>query len=146
MSGVQLNLPQMLKAKEQAVTGLTKGVEGLFKKNQVEYVKGAGSFVSANKVKVALFGGGETELEAKNIIIATGSDAVPFPGAPFDEERIISSTGALELTEVPKKMTVIGGGIIGLELGSVWSRLGTEVTVIEFLGSIGGVGIDEEIA
>jgi hypothetical protein len=82
----------------------------------------------------------------ENIIIATGSDAVPFPGIPFDEERIISSTGALDLTEVPKKMTVIGGGVIGLELGSVWSRLGSEVTVVEFLGSIGGVGIDDEIA
>ena len=145
MSNVQLNLPQMLKAKEQAVTSLTKGVEGLLKKNKVEYVRGTGSFVSANKVKIALLDGGETELEAKNIIIATGSDAVPFPGVPFDEERIISSTGALELTEVPKKMTVIGGGVIGLELGSVWSRLGAEVTVVEFLGSIGGVGIDEEI-
>jgi len=146
VSSVQLNLPQMLNAKEQAVTGLTKGVEGLFKKNKVEYVKGTGSFVSANKVKVALLEGGETELEAKNIIIATGSDAVPFPGVPFDEERIISSTGALELKEVPKKMTVIGGGVIGLELGSVWSRLGAEVTVVEFLSAIGGAGIDEEIA
>ncbi|KAG8797120.1 dihydrolipoamide dehydrogenase precursor [Serendipita sp. 399] len=136
----------MLKAKDTAVTGLTKGVEGLFKKYKVDYIKGTGSFQSANKLKVALNEGGEDELEAKNVIIATGSEATPFPGVPFDEERIVSSTGALSLKEVPKTLTVIGGGVIGLELGSVWSRLGAEVTVVEFLGGIGGVGIDEEIA
>jgi dihydrolipoamide dehydrogenase len=136
----------MLKAKDTAVTNLTKGVEGLFKKYKVDYIKGSGSFQAANKLKVDLLEGGETELEAKNIIIATGSEATPFPGVPFDEERIVSSTGALSLQEVPKKLTVIGGGVIGLELGSVWARLGSEVTVVEFLGGIGGMGIDEEIA
>lgn len=146
MENVSLNLPNMLKAKDTSVLGLTKGVEGLFKKYKVEYIKGTGSFVSANKLKVALNEGGETEVETKNVIIATGSDAVPFPGVPFDEERIVSSTGALSLKEVPKRMTVIGGGVIGLELGSVWSRLGADVTVVEFMGGIGGVGIDEETA
>ncbi|KAG8824095.1 dihydrolipoamide dehydrogenase precursor [Serendipita sp. 401] len=136
----------MLKAKDTAVSGLTKGVEGLFKKYKVDYIKGTGSFESANRLKVALSEGGEDELEAKNVIIATGSEATPFPGVPFDEERIVSSTGALSLKEVPKTLTVIGGGVIGLELGSVWSRLGADVTVVEFLGGIGGVGIDEEIA
>lgn len=136
----------MLKAKETAVSNLTKGIEGLFKKYKVDYIKGSGSFASATKINVDLLAGGTEELEAKNVIIATGSEAVPFPGVPFDEERIISSTGALELKEVPKTMTVIGGGVIGLELGSVWSRLGADVTVVEFLGGIGGVGIDEEIA
>ncbi|CAG7851228.1 Dihydrolipoyl dehydrogenase, mitochondrial; AltName: Full=Dihydrolipoamide dehydrogenase; AltName: Full=Glycine decarboxylase complex subunit L; AltName: Full=Lipoamide dehydrogenase component of pyruvate dehydrogenase complex; AltName: Full=Pyruvate dehydrogenase complex E3 component; Flags: Precursor [Serendipita indica DSM 11827] len=146
VEGVSLNLPNMLKAKDTAVAGLTKGVEGLFKKYKVDYIKGTGSFQSANKLKVALTEGGEEELEAKNVIIATGSEATAFPGVPFDEERIVSSTGALSLKEVPKTLTVIGGGVIGLELGSVWSRLGAEVTVVEFLGGIGGVGIDEEIA
>lgn len=136
----------MLDAKDKAVTGLTKGVEGLFKKYKVDYIKGTGSFQTANKLKVDLLEGGESELEAKNVIIATGSEATPFPGVPFDEERIVSSTGALSLKEVPKHLTVIGGGVIGLELGSVWSRLGAEVTVVEFLGGIGGAGIDEEIA
>ncbi|KIM23875.1 hypothetical protein M408DRAFT_27473, partial [Serendipita vermifera MAFF 305830] len=146
VDGVSLNLPNMLKAKDTSVTGLTKGVEGLFKKYKVDYIKGTGSFVSANKLKVDLLEGGEEQIEAKNVIIATGSDAMAFPGVPFDEERIVSSTGALSLQEVPKKLTVIGGGVIGLELGSVWSRLGAEVTVVEFMSGIGGVGIDEEIA
>jgi dihydrolipoamide dehydrogenase len=138
----------MLKAKTASVTGLTKGVEGLFKKNKVDYIKGAASFTSPTKLAVQLNDGGEAELEGKNIIIATGSEVAPFPGGAItiDEKRIVSSTGALELTQVPKKMVVIGGGIIGLEMGSVWSRLGAEVTVVEFLGGIGGQGIDEEIA
>ncbi|PVF96375.1 putative LPD1-dihydrolipoamide dehydrogenase precursor [Serendipita vermifera] len=146
VDNVSLNLPNMLKAKENSVTQLTKGVEGLFKKYKVDYIKGSGSFVSANQIKVDLLAGGEETHDAKNVIIATGSEATPFPGVPFDEERIVSSTGALELKEVPKRLTVIGGGVIGLELGSVWSRLGAEVTVVEFLSGIGGVGIDEEIA
>lgn len=148
VSDVSLNLPVMLKAKEDAVTGLTKGIEMLFKQNKVDYIKGAASFVSPTRVSVKLNDGGETEVEAKNIIIATGSEVAPFPGGAItiDEEQIVSSTGALSLKEVPKKMVVIGGGIIGLEMGSVWSRLGAEVTVVEFLGGIGGAGIDEEIA
>jgi dihydrolipoamide dehydrogenase len=138
----------MLKAKEQAVTGLTKGIETLFKQNKVEYVKGAASFISPTRLSVQLLDGGERQIDAKNIIIATGSEVSPFPGGAIDidEKQIVSSTGALELQEVPEKMVVIGGGIIGLEMGSVWSRLGAEVTVVEFLGTIGGAGIDEEIA
>ncbi|KAJ5893562.1 Dihydrolipoyl dehydrogenase [Penicillium taxi] len=143
---VKLNLAQMLKAKDASVDGLTKGIEYLLKKNNVEYVKGAGSFVDANTVKVDLLDGGEQTVRGKNIIIATGSEATPFPGLNIDEKRIISSTGALSLQEVPKKMVVIGGCIIGLEMASVWSRLGAEVTVVEFLGAIGGPGMDAEIA
>lgn len=145
---VTLNLPQMLKAKETAVTGLTKGIETLFKKNKVTYIKGTGSFASPTEIDVALNEGGTTTVTAKNVIIATGSEVTPFPGSglEIDEKVIVSSTGALDLQEVPKKMVVVGGGIIGLEMGSVWSRLGAEVTVVEFLGGIGGVGIDEEIA
>lgn len=138
----------MLKAKDQSVTGLTKGIEMLFKQNKVDYIKGAGSFVSPTRIAVQLLEGGQTEIEAKNVIIATGSEVAPFPGGAIeiDEKQIVSSTGALELQQVPNKMVVIGGGIIGLEMGSVWSRLGAEVTVVEFLGGIGGAGIDEEVA
>jgi dihydrolipoamide dehydrogenase len=138
----------MLKAKDQAVTGLTKGVEFLFKQNKVDYFKGTASFVSPTQISVQLNDGGEAVVDAKNVIIATGSEVAPFPGGAIeiDEKQIVSSTGALELQEVPKKMVVIGGGVIGLELGSVWSRLGSEVTVVEFLGGIGGAGIDEEVA
>ena len=138
----------MLKAKDDSVTGLTKGVEMLFRQNKVDYIKGTASFKSNTKIGVQLLEGGETEIEGKNIIIATGSEVSPFPGGAItiDEEQIVSSTGALSLKEVPEKMVVIGGGIIGLEMGSVWSRLGAQVTVVEFLGGIGGAGIDEEIA
>ncbi|KAG1756246.1 uncharacterized protein EDB91DRAFT_1091428 [Suillus paluster] len=148
VTGVSLNLPQMLQAKEQSVVGLTKGIEMLFKQNKVDYIKGSASFVSATRIAVELNDGGSTEVEAKNVIIATGSEVAPFPGGAIeiDEQQIVSSTGALELQKVPEKMVVIGGGIIGLEMGSVWSRLGAEVTVVEFLGAIGGAGIDEEVA
>jgi dihydrolipoamide dehydrogenase len=97
---------------------------------------------------VDLLDGGSQQVHAKNIIIATGSDVTPFPGGALeiDEKQIVSSTGALELSEIPEKMVVIGGGIIGLEMGSVWARLGSEVTVVEFLGAIGGVGMDEEVS
>lgn len=143
-----MNLPQMLKAKNDSVTGLTKGIEHLFKQNKVDYIKGAASFISPTKISVQLLDGGETQIETKNVVIATGSEVAPFPGGSIeiDEQQIVSSTGALELQKVPEKMVVIGGGIIGLEMGSVWSRLGAEVTVVEFLGGIGGAGIDEEIA
>jgi dihydrolipoamide dehydrogenase len=106
----------MMKAKDTSVDGLTKGIEFLFKKNGVDYVKGTGALVDPNTVKVNLLEGGEQTLRAKNIIIATGSEATPFPGLNIDEKRIITSTGALALKEVPKKMVVIGGGIIGLEM------------------------------
>lgn len=148
VEGVSLNLPKMLEAKDNAVTGLTKGIELLFRQNKVDYIKGAGSFVSPTRIAVQLLEGGETHVDAKNVVIATGSEVSPFPGGAIeiDEEQIVSSTGALELQKVPEKMVVIGGGIIGLEMGSVWSRLGAEVTVVEFLGAIGGVGIDDEVA
>jgi dihydrolipoamide dehydrogenase len=113
---VKLNLAQMMKAKDTSVESLTKGVEFLLKKNKVQYVKGTGSFVDQNSVKVDLIDGGEQILRAKNIIIATGSEATPFPGLTIDEKRVITSTGALSLAEVPEKMIVIGGGIIGLEM------------------------------
>lgn len=113
---VKLNLKQMMKAKDTSVDSLTKGIEYLLKKNKVDYVKGSGSFVDQNTVKVDLLDGGEKILRGKNIIVATGSESTPFPGLEIDEKRIITSTGALSLTEVPKKMVVIGGGIIGLEM------------------------------
>jgi dihydrolipoamide dehydrogenase len=149
VEGVKLNLPQMLSNKDQAVTSLTKGVEHLFKQNKVDYIKGAASFVSPTRLSISpITSDAPFEVEAKNIIIATGSEVSPFPGGgiEIDEQQIVSSTGALDLQEVPNKMVVIGGGIIGLEMGSVWSRLGAEVTVVEFLGAIGGAGIDEEVA
>ncbi|WVF70065.1 dihydrolipoyl dehydrogenase [Kwoniella sp. CBS 6097] len=145
VEGVKLNLPKMLAAKESSVKALTGGIETyLFKKNGIDYIKGEGSFASPSKINVKLLEGGETQVEAKNVIIATGSEVTPFPGLEIDEERIVSSTGALELKEVPKKMIVIGGGVIGLELGSVWSRLGAEVTVVEYLGAV-GAGMDGEV-
>lgn len=143
---VKLNLTQMMKSKDTAVAGLTKGVEFLFKKNNVNYVKGTASFTGEHEVKVNLSEGGETSITGKNILIATGSEATPFPGLEIDEKRIVTSTGAIALEKVPETMTVIGGGIIGLEMASVWSRLGAKVTVVEFLGQIGGPGMDAEIA
>ncbi|KAI7054928.1 Dihydrolipoyl dehydrogenase, partial [Hortaea werneckii] len=135
-----------MKAKETSVSGLTKGIEFLFKKNNVEYIKGTGSFADEHTIQVNLVDGGETSVRGKNIFIATGSESTPFPGLEIDEKKVITSTGAIALKEVPKKMIVIGGGIIGLEMGSVWSRLGSEVTVVEFLGQIGGPGMDAEIS
>lgn len=144
---VKLNLKKMMQAKETSVNGLTLGIESLFKKNGVDYVKGTGTIVGEHEIKVAPIDGGKPKsLRAKNIIIATGSEATPFPGLEIDEKRIITSTGAIALTQVPKKMVVIGGGIIGLEMGSVWSRLGAEVTVVEYLGQIGGPGMDTDMA
>ncbi|KAK1714720.1 dihydrolipoyl dehydrogenase [Colletotrichum lupini] len=146
VSDVKVNLEQFMKAKDTAVGGLTKGVEFLFKKNGVEYIKGAGTFVNENEIKVSLNDGGETSVKGKNILIATGSEATPFPGLEIDEKRVVTSTGALSLDKIPESLVVIGGGIIGLEMASVWSRLGSKVTVVEFLGQIGGPGMDAEIA
>jgi dihydrolipoamide dehydrogenase len=141
------NLNNLMKAKETAVKQLTGGIEMLFKKNGVTYYKGNGSFIDEYNIKVdPIEGGEEATLEAKNIIIATGSEPTPFPGIEIDQERIVDSTGALSLKEIPKRLAVIGGGIIGLEMGSVWSRLGSEVTVLEFQKSIGGAGMDAEVA
>lgn len=143
--GVQVNIPAMMKHKSDSVTGLTKGIEGLFKKNGVTYVKGAGSLASPTEVAVDLTDGGSDSIPAKNIMIATGSEVATLPTVPIDEETIVSSTGALKLEKVPEKMVVIGGGVIGLEMGSVWRRLGAEVTVVEFLDRI-VPGVDVEIA
>ena len=113
---VKLNLQQMMAAKNTSVDGLTKGVEFLFKKNNVEYVKGTAAFSGEHEVKVNLVDGGEQTLRGKNIIIATGSEATPFPGLTIDEKKVVTSTGAIALDKVPGKMVVIGGGIIGLEM------------------------------
>jgi dihydrolipoamide dehydrogenase len=124
---VSFDLDGIMKQKRTAVTGLTKGIEGLFRKNKVDYFKGTGKIESANVVSVD----GKDQINAKNILIATGSAPIELPFLKFDEKVVVSSTGALSLATVPKRMAVIGGGVIGLELGSVWRRLGTEVTVIE---------------
>jgi len=145
ISDIKLNIDKMMKNKDKAVTVLTKGVEFLFKKNKVYYFKGFGSFVSDKKIKIKSSEGKEAEIEGENIIIATGSEPSKMPNIKFDEEKIVSSTGALSLKKVPKKMIVIGGGYIGLEMGSVWSRLGSEVHVIEFLDHI-TPGMDKEIS
>ena len=142
---VKLNLNKMMKNKDKAVTVLTKGVEFLLKKNKVNYIKGIGSLKSKNEI---LIKGGENKeiiIETDNVVIATGSTPVSLPGIEFDEKIILSSTGALKLEEVPNKMVVVGGGYIGLEMGSVWSRLGSEVHVVEFLENI-TPGMDKEIS
>lgn len=135
----KLNLKNMMKHKDNVVGENTKGIEFLMKKNKITSITGAAEIVEAGKVKV-----GKDTYEAENIIIATGSDVISLPGIEIDEKKIVSSTGALELSEVPKKMVVIGGGVIGLELGTVWRRLGAEVTVIEFMDNI-LPGMDGEI-
>ncbi len=133
--GLKLDLKQMLKQKDDAVEGLTKGVEFLMKKNKADVYFGSGEILSATRVLVS-GGDGDKELETKNIIIATGSEVTPLPGVEIDEKQIVSSTGALDLANVPDHLVVIGGGVIGLELGSVWRRLGSKVTVVEFLDKI----------
>ncbi len=132
----KLDVAKMLKFKDEGVEGNTKGVEFLFKKNKIDTFIGTGAIAGKGKVKVTPEKGDAQELEAKNIIIASGSDIVRLPNIEIDEKRVVSSTGALTLPEVPKRMLVIGGGVIGLELGSVWRRLGSEVTVVEFLDRI----------
>ncbi len=142
---VKLNLNKMMKSKEKAVTVLTKGVEFLLKKNNVTYFKGVGSFKSKNEISIKDANKNETLIFSEKIIIATGSVPTSLPGIDFDEKIIVSSTGVLELDKVPKKMVVVGGGYIGLEMGSVWSRLGAEVHVVEFLDHI-TPGMDKEIS
>jgi dihydrolipoamide dehydrogenase len=142
---VKLNLEKMMKSKDKAVTILTKGVEFLLKKNKVTYYKGTGSFKSQNEILIKDDKNKETVIESEKIVIATGSVPVSLPGIEIDEKVIVSSTGALKLEKVPKKMVVVGGGYIGLEMGSVWSRLGAEVHVIEFLDHI-TPGMDKEIS
>ncbi len=142
---VKLNLNKMMKSKDKAVTVLTKGVEFLLKKNKVSYFKGYGSFKSKNEIIIKGLDNKEITIITDNVVIATGSVPVSLPGINFDEKIILSSTGALKIEQVPKKMIVVGGGYIGLEMGSVWSRLGSEVHVIEFLEHI-TPGMDREIS
>jgi len=142
---IKLNLDKVMKNKDKAVDALTKGIEFLFKKNKVTYYKGIASLKSSNQISVASSKNKEIIIETENVIISTGSEPVSLPGIKFDEKVIVSSTGALSLNTVPKKMVVIGGGYIGLEMGSVWSRLGSEVHVIEFLDHI-TPGMDKEIS
>ena len=141
----KLNLAQMMAQKAESVTALTKGIEFLFKKNKVDWLKGWGRIDGPGKVVVKAADGSETSHEARNIVIATGSEPTPLPGVEVDNKRIVDSTGALSLPEVPKSLVVIGAGVIGLELGSVWRRLGAEVTVVEFLDRI-VPGTDDETA
>ena len=142
---IKLNLEKMMKNKEKAVDVLTKGVEFLFKKNKVTYFKGTGSLNSNNQIKITDSNKKEILINSDKIIISTGSEAQELPGTKFDEKIILSSTGALSLNSVPKKMLIVGGGYIGLEMGSVWSRLGSEVHVVEFLDHI-TPGMDKEIS
>src|SRR6476469_1647099 len=136
IEGVSADLPTMMKRKDAVVLQNTKGVEFLFKKNKVEWAKGRGTLKAGNVVDVTADDGTATSYEAKNVIIATGSLPIELPFLPFDEERILSNIGALKIPEVPKHLIVIGGGVIGLELGSVWRRLGAKVTVIELFPTI----------
>jgi len=141
---IKLNLSKMMENKDKAVTTLTKGIEFLFKKNKISYYKGIGSFKSTNEISIVK-DGKETTITTGKTIISTGSEPVSLPGINFDEEKILSSTGALSISSLPKKMVIVGAGYIGLEMGSVWSRLGTEVQVIEFLDHI-TPGMDKEIS
>ena len=142
---LKLNLEKMMKNKDRAVTVLTKGIEFLFKKNKIAHFKGLGVLKSKNEVLIIDENKNEKTIEAEKIIISSGSEPISFPGTKFDEQNIVSSTGALSLKSVPKKLVIIGGGYIGLEMGSVWSRLGSEVHVVEFLDHI-TPGIDREVS
>ena len=144
VEGIKLNIEKMMSNKNKSIQVLTKGVEFLFKKNKVTYIKGKGVLFSKNDI-VVYENNKKTNYKSKNIVIATGSAVTTLPGIEIDEKNIISSTGALSLNKVPKKLAVIGGGYIGLEMGSVWSRLGSEVTVIEYLEYI-TPGMDREIS
>jgi dihydrolipoamide dehydrogenase len=141
---VELDLPAMMAQKTKVVGELTKGVEFLFRKNKVEGIVGEGRIVAPGKIEVKAADGSVRSITAKSIIIATGSDVAPLPGVTIDEKQIVSSTGAIALTSVPKRLLVVGAGVIGLELGSVWRRLGSDVTVVEFLDRV-TPGVDLEI-
>ncbi len=141
----KLDLSRMLDFKDEGVDGNVKGVEFLLKKNKVDVVFGTGTIIAAGKVAVKGNDGKDVTLEAKAIVIATGSDVTQLPGVTIDEKRVVSSTGALDLETVPKHLVVVGAGVIGLELGSVWRRLGSKVTVVEYLDRI-LPGMDLEVA
>uniref|UniRef100_U5EY83 Dihydrolipoyl dehydrogenase n=1 Tax=Corethrella appendiculata TaxID=1370023 RepID=U5EY83_9DIPT len=146
VENVRLDLEALMGQKVNAVKSLTGGIAQLFKKNKVTHIQGHGTITGPNTVVAKKADGSEEIVNTKNIMIATGSEVTPFPGIEVDEEVIVSSTGALKLSKVPDRMGLIGAGVIGLELGSVWCRLGSEVTAIEFLGTIGGAGIDGEVS
>ena len=143
--GVRLDLEKMMEYKDGQVDGLTGGVAFLMKKNGIEWIRGHARLEGSGRLAITGPDGAESALEAKHIVLAPGSEPASLPGVEVDEKRVVTSTGALDLEEVPERMTVIGGGVIGLELGSVWSRLGARVTVIEFLDEI-VPGTDLEIA
>src|SRR5471032_3347353 len=145
VSAPKLDLPSMMNFKQQGIDGNVKGVEFLMKKNKIDVISGKGKILGTGKVEVKTADGKVETLETKNIVIATGSDVTRLKGVEIDEKRIISSTGALALDKVPEKMLLIGAGVIGLELGSVWRRLGSEVVVVEFLDRI-LPGMDGEVA
>jgi dihydrolipoamide dehydrogenase len=145
LGSVSLDLKKMMKYKDEGVSGNTQGVEFLLKKNKVEEIKGAAVIAGQGAVNVTLLDGKKRKLSAKNIVIATGSDVATLPGLDIDEDKIVSSTGALTFPRVPKQLLVVGAGVIGLELGSVWSRLGADVTVVEYLDRI-TPGVDAELA
>lgn len=145
VGAVSLDLPAMMAHKDKVVKDNTAGIEFLFRKNKVTWLKGKGSIAAVGQVKVTALDGSTQIVNAKKIMIATGSDVMPLPGVQIDEKTIVSSTGALALASVPKRLVVIGGGVIGLELGSVWGRLGAEVTVVEFLDRI-MPGMDAELS
>ncbi|MDP2764730.1 MAG: dihydrolipoyl dehydrogenase, partial [Brevundimonas sp.] len=141
----KLNLAQMMAQKAESVTALTRGIEFLFKKNKVDWVRGRGRIAGPGQVEVTAADGAVSTLTAKNIVIATGSEPTPLPGVAFEDGKVVDSTGALSLPAVPKHLIVVGAGIIGLELGSVWRRLGAQVTVVEFLDRI-TPGMDADVA
>ena len=144
VDGIRLDLAQMLKRKDDVVGQNTKGIEFLFRKNKITWAKGRGTFKTGNVVDVTATDGGVTTYQAKHVIIATGSVPIKLPFLEFDEERILSNAGALRIPQVPKHLVVIGGGVIGLELGSVWRRLGAKVTVVEYMPTI-MPGMDEDV-
>ena len=142
---LEVDLDQMMAQKAEAVDGLTKGVAFLLKKNKVDHIQGKGKILSASEVQVTAPDGGLKTVKARHIVIATGSEPSTLPGIEIDEDRVITNTGALSLTQIPKKLVLIGAGVIGLEMGCVWSRLGSDVTVIEYLDRI-LPGTDNEVA
>ena len=144
VDGIRLDLAQMLKRKDDVVGQNTKGIEFLFRKNKVTWARGRGTLKAGNVVDVTAADGGITSYQAKHVIIATGSVPIELPFLTFDEERVLSNVGALRIPEVPRHLIVIGGGVIGLELGSVWRRLGARVTVVEFMPTI-MPGMDDDL-
>src|ERR1700759_5071255 len=145
VSQPELDLPAMMNFKQQGIDGNVKGVEFLMKKNKIDVINGKGKILGAGKIEVTGSDGKVQTVETRNIVIATGSDIARLKGIEIDEKRIVSSTGSLALPKVPGKLLVVGAGVIGLELGSVWRRLGSEVTVVEFLDRI-LPGMDSEVA